>query len=313
MAPDTEPAVEPAVEPEPVVITEPGVYALAADVYHADPVPEGSLSVSGAKLLLPPNCPALFEHDREAGNVATKAMETGTAAHTRVFGTGQSHVVVEAADWKTKAAQTARKGARAEGKIPLLAHEAEKIDAMAAALRRHGEAAQLLDPDTGVAEQCLFWQDEETGIWRRAMLDFLRFPDDNGYVYVIDYKTGVTANPADLGRTIFNFGYYMQHAWYLDGVNAFPELSPYFEPIFLFVFQEKTPPYLVSVVQLHPDDVRWGRLRNRKALDVYQRCTDLAEWPGYPDEIVSVSMPGWADKQLHAAYDRGDFDLGAPR
>jgi len=39
-----------------VLITEPGVYALPADVYHADPVAGGSLSSSGAKKLLA--CPA---------------------------------------------------------------------------------------------------------------------------------------------------------------------------------------------------------------------------------------------------------------
>jgi hypothetical protein len=42
------------------VITQPGVYDLPADVYHADPVPPelgGSLSSSGAKLLLPRPAP----------------------------------------------------------------------------------------------------------------------------------------------------------------------------------------------------------------------------------------------------------------
>ncbi|MBO0827768.1 MAG: hypothetical protein J2P24_08300 [Streptosporangiales bacterium] len=45
-----------------VMITEPGVYNLPAAVYHADPVPGGSLSQSGAKKLLPPSCPALYRY-----------------------------------------------------------------------------------------------------------------------------------------------------------------------------------------------------------------------------------------------------------
>ena len=48
-----------------VVVDEPGVYdGLDEAAYHADPVPGGSLSASGAKLLLPPSCPALYA-DRE--------------------------------------------------------------------------------------------------------------------------------------------------------------------------------------------------------------------------------------------------------
>ena len=34
------------------IITKPGVYDLPEDDYHADPVPDWSLSASGAKLLL---------------------------------------------------------------------------------------------------------------------------------------------------------------------------------------------------------------------------------------------------------------------
>jgi hypothetical protein len=49
----------------PALITEPGVYDIAEDHYHADPVPGGSLSNSGAKKLLPPSCPAKFAYERE--------------------------------------------------------------------------------------------------------------------------------------------------------------------------------------------------------------------------------------------------------
>ena len=34
------------------IITKPGIYEMPEDDYHADPVPDWSLSASGAKLLL---------------------------------------------------------------------------------------------------------------------------------------------------------------------------------------------------------------------------------------------------------------------
>ena len=61
------------------VITEPGVYTMDEADYHADPVPGGSLSCSGAKKLLA--CPARFAYDREHPPAPTPAMELGTAAH----------------------------------------------------------------------------------------------------------------------------------------------------------------------------------------------------------------------------------------
>src|SRR5512135_3837265 len=104
----------------PLTITEPGIYDLPADVYHADPVPTGSLSSSGARLLLPPSTPAHFRWAREHPRPSTPAMDFGRAAHRIVLGVGEDLVEVQADSWRTKAAQQAADEARAAGKTPLL-------------------------------------------------------------------------------------------------------------------------------------------------------------------------------------------------
>lgn len=76
------------------VITKPGLYDLPADFYHSDPVPEWSLSQSGATKLLRPSCPALYLHDRLHGSKPTKAMSRGTLAHSLVLGTGPMPVLI---------------------------------------------------------------------------------------------------------------------------------------------------------------------------------------------------------------------------
>lgn len=293
-------------------------YDMPADVYHADPVPAGSLSSSGAKLLLPPSTPAKFHHDHLTGSVSTRAMEKGTAAHTKLLGVGSGHVVIDAEDWRKKATQQAADEARAEGKVPLLRHEADHIDAMAAAVRRHPEAAALLDPNYGMPEVAVFWMDPETGVWRRAMIDFLRGPDPAGMVWIVDYKTAVSANPATFGKTIYELGYYRQAKWYLDAVLAHADdICPFYEPMYRWVVQEKTPPFLVSVVAPDAPMLEWGRVLNRKAIDVFRRCRDDDHWPGYSDAAVVASLPSWADYQLSAAYDRGEYntleDIGHAR
>ena len=92
-----------------LVITEPGVYDIPEGAYHADPVPGGSLSRSGAKLLL--QSPAKFDWRRTHGVKPKRAWDIGTAAHTEVLGTGAEMVVpVDASGvpyeaWTTKDAK----------------------------------------------------------------------------------------------------------------------------------------------------------------------------------------------------------------
>jgi hypothetical protein len=69
-------------EERPVTITGPGVYDQVPEhVYHADPIPGGSLSSSGARKLLAPSCPALFKHDQDNPQPHKKTFDIGTAAH----------------------------------------------------------------------------------------------------------------------------------------------------------------------------------------------------------------------------------------
>ncbi|MGH3990894.1 MAG: hypothetical protein ACRDSN_00345, partial [Pseudonocardiaceae bacterium] len=146
-------------------IDSPGVYDLPAEVYHADPVAGGSLSSSGARRLLPPSCPALFQHALTNGEVHRAVFDLGHAAHTLALGVGAPLAAIDADDWRTKAAREARDAAYAAGTVPLLRAEHEQVQAMAAALIEHPIAGALLRPGGGDAEQTLVWRDEETGVW----------------------------------------------------------------------------------------------------------------------------------------------------
>jgi hypothetical protein len=290
-----------------VSVDHPGVYDLPAQDYHSDPVPGGSLSCSGAKRLLPPSCPALFRHWTDNGQESTKALDLGKAAHAQVLDIGDPIAVVDADDWRTKAAQQKRKDAYTAGHVPLLATDYEQVQAMATALRQHPVASALLRPGTGEAEQSLFWTDPETGICRRAMLDWLPDPTPGRVLIVPDYKTTVSAEPSHIARVVANYGYHQQHAWYLDGAEAL-DLVPDPGAAFVFIFQEKTPPYLITVAQLVPETVQWGRVLNRRAIDIYRSCTETGRWPGYGDAIQSVALPTWEQRRLEAAWERGAYD-----
>lgn len=273
-----------------VVITEPGVYPGIPDAtYHGDPVPEGSLSHSGGKKLLPPSAPALFKHERDHGRPPKKEFDFGHAAHALVLGVGAEIVVVEAEIWNTKAVKAQVEAIRAEGKVPLKPSAMAAVTAMAAALRQHPVAAALLAEGRGVAEASLFARDPATNVMLRGRLDHLPHPSD-GRLIVTDYKSTVCAEPGAFGRSAAAYGYPSQHAWYVDLALA---LALADDVAMVFIAQEKEPPYLVSVVELEPEAVRAGRERNRRAIETYLRCRTEDRWPGYADEVALARVPRW--------------------
>lgn len=282
--------------PPPAVPVEvvPGVYDIPAEQYHADPIPGGSLSSSGARRLLPPSCPALFKHELDHGRPPKRTFDLGHAAHKYVLGSGPELVVIDAPNYKTKKAQEQALDARDAGAVPLLAAEHQVVQDMAAALRAHPDASALLNPDHGRAEQSLFWKDQHTGLWLRARLDFLRHPGP-GRMVIPDYKSAVSAAPDKIQKAIYDHGYHMQADFYRAGVQALGLGGP--DTVFVFIFQEKTPPYLVTVVQ--PDDTAMdiGRFENRAAIDLYAECRRDDRWPGYAEDITLISLPRYVEAQ----------------
>lgn len=273
-----------------LIIDEPGLYdGLTDETYHGDPVPGGSLSSSGARRLLPPSCPALFKHERDHGAPPRRTFDVGHAAHKMVLGVGPEIVVVDAPDWRTKAAQQQRDEAYATGAVPVLAREFAEVRAMAEALKRHDLARALLDPSRGSGEQSAFWVDDETGVWRRARFDWL--PDSSGHLIVPDYKTAACSSPAAFRRAAASFGYHQQASWYLDAVYALDLAET---ASFVFIVQEKSAPYLVSVIELDTMALRAGAEANRHALDVYAQCTAADRWPGYCEGVALIDLPPWA-------------------
>jgi hypothetical protein len=288
-----------------LVVTATGIYDMTAEEYHADPVPGGSLSSSGARKLLPPSCPAIFRHDQLHGRPPKRTFDFGHAAHKEVLGTGPELVVIDADSYRTKAAQAARAAAYADGAVPLLPDEYDQVQSMADAILRHPVASVLFDPTRGRAEQNLFWRDPATGVWRRARLDWLPDQTTSSRMIIPEYKSTISAEPSACMKTIYTYGYHQQADWNSEGVLML-ELAE--DVAFVFVMQEKTPPYLVTVVEPDTQALAWGSVLNQKAIDVYARCQETGVWPGYTDDVVLASLPPYALRAYEAAEARGEYD-----
>jgi hypothetical protein len=302
-------ATAPAPEPEPFepFITEPGVYDLPAEVYHADPVVGGSLSSTGARLLLPPSCPALFKHRQDHPEPHKRAFDFGSAAHALILGIGRPLEVIDADNYRTKKAQLAKADAYAAEKIPVLAREYAEIQLMADKIREHPTAGALLDPLGGNGERTLVWQDRTTGVMCRAMLDWLPQHQRGARLIVPDYKTAIKVDPESLSKELARHQLYQQAEWYRAGVRALG-LGGDIDPAFVFIFQQKEAPYLVTVAQLPHDEQMWGDRMNRSALDLYRRCVEDGRWPGYADDVISLELPNYAKRALEDAWALNDFN-----
>lgn len=281
-------------------ITEPGIYDhLTLEQYHADMVPGGSLSSSGARKLLHPSCPAKFDYERRHPQPPTDAMEFGSAVHSIALGNGAEVMPVDAKSWQGKAAQDERREIRASGRIPLLEAQFQTANEMAVALRRHTLAAKLLDPERGAPERSLYWRDEKTGVMLRARPDWLPETVDGERLLVPDIKTIPEVDPDSIAKSMANYAYPMQADFYESGIKA---LGLAREVVFLFVFVRKTRPHLVQVVAVPEIDRMIAAAKNRRAIDLFAQCTASGEWPAYEPGIAYIETPGWAQSRDAQEY-----------
>ncbi|MEU8829418.1 PD-(D/E)XK nuclease-like domain-containing protein [Streptomyces sp900116325] len=275
---------------EPPVTTAPVVVdGMSAEDYHAD---RGSVSSTGLRKLLAPGCPAQFKYDRDNPQPHKKEFDLGHAAHLLVLGEGPELEVIDAPDWKKVATRELRDLAYAEGKVPLLTKDHEQVQAMAEAIRQHPLAGPLFAPGTGKAEQSIFWTDPATGVRCRVRPDWLKqLP---GLTLCVDYKTIKSADPDTVSKAIRDHGYHQQDPLYIDGIRAAYQSE---EVRFIFAFQSKVAPYLITVRELADQDRDIGRAKNVRALRLFADCTATGIWPdwtGPVTDIPTISMPTWA-------------------
>ena len=281
------------------VITSPCVVdGMPEETYHADPVEGGSLSSTGARQMA---VPAKYRAALDAPPVYRDDFDFGSVAHKLVLGAGQDlHIIMKApgvyADsMRTNAAKEDKAEARANNKIPIMHHDYLIAAAMAAAIERDPYARPLLQSE-GVSERSLFWIEPDVDVWCRARLDRWALLA-SGRWCAVDYKTATSVAKRDIEKDVRNYGYWQQDDFYRRGIRGTGLDS---DPAFMFVFQEKTDPYLIQVVQLAPEAQMYGHQKNRQALERFRDCRAADIWPGYDDAdgILTVELPSFLANDL---------------
>lgn len=271
-------------------ITKPGlVHDLDEKTYRAQ---HEWLSVSSAKKLLPPSCPAKYR--ATVGIEEHKPQfDVGKAFHVAVLGDGGEIVSAPFESWRSKEARDMRDAAHEAGAIPLLESEVETVLAMAAAVKAHDVAPLLFQ--SGTAEVSAFWVDEATGVQCKARFDFLPDKQAGRRLVVPDLKSAVSADPREFAAAAARYGYVLQQIHYS---NAIKHLGIDDDPAFVFVVVEKDAPYLVNVGQFaDAADTRLSAVALDKALRLYRDCLAADHWPGWTG-VTDLSLPAWHLYQL---------------
>lgn len=156
--------------------------------------------------------------------------------------------------------------------------------AIAAAVRAHPAAGTLFE--AGESERSVITTDPETGAAIKCRPDWL---DHNGLI--VDVKTTEDASPTGFAKSIANYRYHVQAAWYWDCMEAAYDIEP---AGFVFVAVEKKPPYAVGVYLIGQDSLAVGRRLARQNLRTLLACREANRWPDYCDEALTIEIPRWA-------------------
>ena len=272
---------------------------LTADIVHGMPDAEyharPELSSTEARLLLQSPAKYRWRKDNPPLIDDSPKFDIGKAVHAKVLGQGAEVVVVDADDWRTKAARDAREEARSQGKAPLLTREFDAVNAMAESVLANQTARALLS-QPGDTEVSLFA--DVDGVPVRARFDFLPDRSERRTV-AADLKTTIDASLGEFEKSVARYQYDVQAAWYLDALTAATGDDT---AAFVFIAVEKEAPYLTGVYQLPTQWGEMGAVKARRARELFAECTSTGVWPGYPEEVRLLSPPTWAVYEFEEKY-----------
>ncbi len=287
-------------KPDLFAVGEHPSHTLSNPDYHAI----DALSASGIKTLL--QSPMHYRYQRDTPHEETSALKIGTLLHMAILEPGRwnTEIVVIPDDApkrptmrqilaKKPSAETAAAvawwqvfEAKAKGMTSVDADDFEKVSAMAAAVRRHPIYDSLIAEESTLKERSMMWLDARLGIRCKCRFDALT-ADGIG----IDLKTTQDASADAFARSVAQYRYHLQAAWYNTGHEHVRNQSL---RAWLFVAVESVAPYGVQVHHLEPNAIAFGANRCEEAMLLYQQASSTGYWRGYPESVNRLVLPKWA-------------------
>ena len=247
--------------------------------------------------------PEKFKFNLEHPIEQTQAMAFGSACHKLILEPadfGNEYAVAPTVDRRTKEGKAAWEAFCNDnpGKTIVSQGDAEVMHEMEQALERCQLANKLIR-GKGTSEEAFFWTDPETGEKCKIKTD--RIVRYNRRTYVVDYKTCKCAETNRFNSDIWKLGYFFQAGMYSEGVKISKKLKKL--PGFLFVAQEKDPPYAVNVIEVSEEVMNAGVAKFHQLLGKYHNCKVMDMYPGYVGDVPNDAfVPGWMEREMEEDF-----------
>jgi hypothetical protein len=159
------------------------------------------------------------------------------------------------------------------GKALISLEDYKHLKGMDSAVKKHPLSKEVLKD--GIPEQTVIWIDEDTGLRCKCRPDWIPTGDNNA---LADLKSAKGAAYHAFKRSMWDYGYDRQAAFYLDGYNA--ATGSEFDA-FVFPVVEKKPPYLTGCYPVGEESMTRGRVEYKKLLGQVKECMETGYWPPY--------------------------------
>lgn len=263
---------------------------LSNEAYHSGP----GVSNSGLKTI-GDRTPAHYwatspMNPKRRPSEGSRPMFIGTALHAATLEPAkfaEQYVVAE--DFKDRRAAGYKAWSAAQSKLILMPTEYENVVGMRESIYQHPVAAMLLR-DAYEFEYSAYATDPVTGVLVRMRMDLMTCGG-----WIVDVKKTQDASDKGIEKTIDNYGYYHQDAFYTDVLEWACGEPP---AGFVFIFVEESYPHCVNVKVLDNVDRERGRKMYRQNLTRYAECLAANHWPAYGDDCGVIELSQWARKRI---------------
>ncbi len=206
----------------------------------------------------------------------TPAMQVGSAFHFCALQPDRFRAeVVPDPGWNKNSNKYKEWAADKQDKIILKREQIRNVQHQIEVLRGKQHIMKFLE--SGWPEKALIWQDPETGVWCKGLMDWLT-PD----LTVVDLKKTQVATKWAFEMSVRRYRYYRQAAFYNRGMAALGMRMKNF----VWIASEEEPPNECRAFVADPFEIDNADNEITPLLYRLAECQKKDEWPGYDDSVV---------------------------
>ena len=223
------------------------------------------------------------------GNVKFKnqsALDIGKAAHAAILEQDYGQYI-QGPDVRRGTKAWHEFADKHPGKVILKPDEYGYIRDMFNSFYNHPKAPKIVSE--GKSELSFFASDENRGLFYKARPDY--YVQSGNGDFIVDYKTSDSASLHSFSSKIYNLGYDLQAAHYMEVVEQVTE-----RPVqdYMWIVQEKEAPFAIRIYLADHALIERAKQRRSRLLDMIGEGFKTDEYPSYTEEILPIDIPNWA-------------------